>query len=222
MSFSIHLEDWRGWIAAEATPTPDPRHRISAQPGNDLPAMLRRRLDSAGRATCEILAALDPGSDFPLVHASRHGDTTRSLAMLEALQRGEPISPTHFSMSVHNALLGVHSIARQHHRPIQALGACGDEFDAILEEAKGYLVEGYQAIIAVFSECVLASAYHGCTEHPGIPCAVGLRLTLNTGQALLSSDPAHPTHPTPLEVISWLNGDSPYLEGRRRWELGTT
>ncbi|EWG98961.1 hypothetical protein Q427_27645 [Halomonas sp. BC04] len=181
--------------------------------------MLRRRLDAAGRATCEILATLDPGSDFPLVHASRHGDTTHTLSMLEALELGDPLSPTRFSMSVHNAVLGVHSIARQHHRPIQALGACGDEFDALLHEALGYLVEGHQAVVAVFSEGPLPSAYDGCTEHPGTACAVGMRLTLTPGRRLMASDSVHTAHPTPLEVISWLNGDVSYLDGRQRWQL---
>ncbi|VVZ94143.1 beta-ketoacyl synthase chain length factor [Halomonas lysinitropha] len=220
MPFSLHLEDWRGWIADEEVHNPAPSHRISAQLGSTLPAMLRRRLDDAGRATCDILEALDPNADFPLVHASRHGDTTHTLEMLEALARGEPISPTRFSMSVHNAVLGVHSISRKHHRPMQALGACGDEFDAILHEAKGYLVEGHRAVVAVLSEAPLPSAYQGHTEHPGIACAVGIRLTLDRGRRLMASDPVGAAHPTPLEVMSWLNGDAPFLDGRHRWQLG--
>lgn len=219
MSFSLHLEDWRGWFADQAGLNPAPRHRISAQPGSALPAMLRRRLDATGRATCDILGVLDPNADLPLVHASRHGDATHTLEMLEALERGEPISPTRFSMSVHNAVLGVYSIAQQHHRPIQALGACGDEFDALLHEAHGYLVEGHSAVVVVFSEGPLPSAYDGRTEHPGTACAVGMRLTLSTGQRLMASHSEHTAHPTPLEVISWLNGDAPYLEGRHRWQL---
>lgn len=220
MSFSLHLEDWRGWLADEAVPTPASSHRISAQLGSTLPAILRRRLDAAGRATCDILEALDPNADLPLVHASRHGDTTHTLEMLEALERGEPISPTRFSMSVHNAVLGVHSISRTHRRPMQALGACGDEFDAILHEAKGYLVEGHRAVVAVLSEAPLPSAYQGYAEHPGTACAVGMRLSLDLGRRLMASDPVCAAHPTPLEVMAWLNGGVPFLDGRHRWQLG--
>ena len=100
--------------------------------------MLRRRLDDTGRATCDILRELDPEAGLPLVHASRHGGTADTLAMLENLQGGHPVSPARFSMSVHNAILGVHSISQSHHRPLQALGACGDEFDALLYESFGY------------------------------------------------------------------------------------
>ncbi|WP_229359000.1 beta-ketoacyl synthase chain length factor [Halomonas salipaludis] len=200
--------------------TCDPRYRISSPPGNALPAMLRRRLDDTGRATCEILSALDPEADLPLVHASRHGDTTHTLGMLEALEGGEPISPTRFSMSVHNAVLGVHSIACTQRRPMQALGACGDEFDAILHEAQGYLMEGHRAVVAIFSEGPLPSAYHGHTEHPGTACAVGMRLTLDPGRRLKASGPVRSGHPSPLEVMGWLSGDTPFLAGRHRWQLG--
>ncbi|MGR2739536.1 beta-ketoacyl synthase chain length factor [Billgrantia sp. Q4P2] len=220
VSLSLYLEDWRGWLPDETVAICDPSHRVEAQPGKSLPAMLRRRLDDTGRATCEILRALDPEVELPLVHASRHGDTTHTLGMLEALESGEPISPTRFSMSVHNAVLGVHSISCGDHHPLQALGACGDEFDAILHEARGYLMEGHRAIVAVFSEGPLPSAYQGHTEHPGTACAVGMRLTLDRGRRLMASDPACSARPSPLEVMAWLSGDTPYLVGRHRWQLG--
>ncbi|WP_277987317.1 beta-ketoacyl synthase chain length factor [Billgrantia tianxiuensis] len=219
MSFFLHLEDWRGWHPKETVAICDPSHRISAQPGKNLPAMLRRRLDDAGRATCEILSALAPEAGLPLIHASRHGDTTHTLGMLEALESGEPISPTRFSMSVHNAVLGVHSISCAHHRPLQALGACGDEFDAVLLEAQGYLLEGHRAVVAVFSEGSLPSAYQGHTEHPGTACAVGMRLTLDRGRRLMASDPIRSARPTPIEVMAWLSGNTPFLAGRQRWQM---
>lgn len=219
VSFSLYLEDWRGWLPEEVEAISDPSNRIPAQPGKSLPAMLRRRLDDTGRATCDILSALDPEASLPLVHASRHGDTAHTLMMLEALGGGAPISPARFSMSVHNAVLGVHSISRAHYRPLQALGACGDELDAMLYESYGYLVEGYPAVIAVFSEGPLPSAYQGHTDHPGTACAVGMRLTLNRGRRLTASSPAHRASPTPLAVMAWLDGDINHLDGRRRWQL---
>lgn len=181
--------------------------------------MLRRRLDEVGRATCEMLSVLDPEAKLPLVHASRHGDTTQTLMMLEALAHGAPISPARFSMSVHNAILGVHSIAQGHHRPLQALGACGNEFDAIIHESYGYLIDGYPAVIAVFSEGPLPCAYQGHTVHPGSACAVGMRLSLSPGQQLIATEPTQRAHPTPLSVLAWLNGDIDTLDGQRRWQL---
>ncbi|WP_089703426.1 beta-ketoacyl synthase chain length factor [Vreelandella arcis] len=220
MSFSLYLEDWRGWLPEETVATSKPSWRIPAQLGKGLPAMLRRRLDDTGRATCDILRELDPEANSPLVHASRHGDAADTLTMLENLQRGDPISPARFSMSVHNAILGVHSISRSHHRPLQALGACGDEFDAILYEAYGYLIEGHPAVVGVFSEGPLPPTYEGYTEHPGTACVVGMRLTLHQGRPLTATKPAHRARPTPVTVMNWLDGDTAYLDGRHRWQLG--
>ncbi|MFC3284892.1 beta-ketoacyl synthase chain length factor [Litchfieldella rifensis] len=220
MRAALHLEDWRAWSANSMSCAGDSRHDISACPNpGKLPALLRRRLDSAGRATCEILGALDPEANCPLVHASRHGDATHTLEMLAALTRGDPVSPTRFSMSVHNAVLGVHSIATRHYLPMQALGACGHEFEALLYEAQGYLMEGHSAVVVVFSEGSLPPAYHGHAESPDGPCAVGLRLTAGPGTALMASDTPRPAHPTPLDVVAWLNSAVPHLDGQRRWQL---
>ncbi|GGX86802.1 hypothetical protein GCM10007160_12690 [Litchfieldella qijiaojingensis] len=220
MHAALHLEDWQAWSAAQASVAINSQHDISTNPGAaKLPAMLRRRLDEVGRATCEILKTLDPEASCPLIHASRHGDATHTLQMLEALAQGDPISPTRFSMSVHNAVLGVHSIASRHHRPLQALGACGHEFDALVCEARGYLTEGYPAVVIVFSEGPRPAAYQGHAEYPESPCAVGMRLTLDSGRKLLPHDVSQSARPTPLDVIAWLNADTPHLDGQQRWQL---
>lgn len=213
----LYLEDWRGWLPSERGHTVPRQRQIDARPGTSLPPMLRRRLDEPGRAVCDLLAALDPEARHPLIHASRHGDTRHTLAMLEELVAGAPLSPTRFSMSVHNAVLGVHSIARQHHRPLQALGACGQEFEALMTEAAGYLAEGHSAVVVVFAEGPLPEAYADHATHPGHPCAVGLRLA-RSGETRLSLDATQPTAaPTPATVIDWLAGRTPLLA--RRWRL---
>lgn len=229
MPFSLYLEEWRGWLPEESglpdqsSALREPRHRIASQPGKSLPAMLRRRLNESERATCDILQALDPEAQLPLIFASRHGNTPQTLGMLETLSHSEPISPARFSMSVHNATLGVYSISSAHRRPLQALGACGDEFDAMLHEARGYLVEGHRAVVGVFCESPLAPAYQGYTDHPGTACAVGIRLSLQPGRQListqLSTQHQRSGQPTPLEVLAWLNGDTSILVSRQAWQL---
>lgn len=203
----LRLSDWLGWRPGEHNASAHSRLLPYEKPGRSLPTMLRRRLDNAGRATCDILAALDPMARFPLVHASRHGDADHTLAMLKTLADNEPPSPTRFSMSVHNATLGVYAIANQHRRPLQALGAGGNEFEALLWEAFGYLHAGHEAVVIVFSEGKLPNEYAPCTTHPGHACGIGLRLTLGNGLAVLSEPFSQaPTSPTPLEVIDWLIG----------------
>jgi hypothetical protein len=53
-------------------------------------------------------------SDVPLVFASRHGDVARSMDLLGALVSDQPLSPTGFGLSVHNAIAALYSIARGH------------------------------------------------------------------------------------------------------------
>ncbi|KPQ22661.1 beta-ketoacyl synthase chain length factor [Halomonas sp. HL-93] len=220
MPAAFHLEDWQAWSAAQPSVAIRRQHDLSSNvSASPLPPMLRRRLDEVGRATCGILSLLDSESACPLIHASRHGDASHTLQMLESITQGEPISPTRFSMSVHNAVLGVHSIANRHHLPLQALGACGNEFDALLCEANGYLVEGYPAVVIVFSEGPLPAPYQGYAEDPGLPSAVGMRLSFGPGTKLESQPVSSPSRPTPADVIAWLNADTPFLDGLLRWRL---
>lgn len=223
MSQSLHIEDWAGWSAAARSQPVDPAHNLDARIETPLlPAMLRRRLDKAGRATCEILALLDKRADCPLVYASRHGDVTGSLGMLSDIARAENLSPARFSMSVHNAVMGVYSIARKHHGPIQALGACGDEFEALLREAQGYLAAGHDAVVVIFSEGEMPPEYASHIEHPGAACVVGVRLTADRGLRLASSKSQPPSCPTPLDVIAWLESPRAVLAARQCWHLERT
>ena len=50
--------------------------------------------------------------DLPLVFISRHGETPRTLDILSDLASEQPLSPTQFSLSVHNAVIGLWSILR--------------------------------------------------------------------------------------------------------------
>lgn len=218
MKYFVHIEDWLAWTA-------DPAFAIRSGHALDermaepvLPRLLRRRLNATGRAACEAVALLDEGNDQPLIHASRHGDVSSSLEMLQELDSGEPVSPASFSMSVHNAVLGVYSIARQHHGPTLALGASGHEFEALISEAAGYLASGYNSVVAVFSEGDIPLSYQPYTESPACPCVVALKLSHQTGARLHSTPAGTPARPTPLEIIDWLNQDTAPLTSRLQWQ----
>ncbi|PCD00883.1 beta-ketoacyl synthase chain length factor [Halopseudomonas pelagia] len=219
MSQSLYIEDWAGWSANQILPA-DSAHNLDARIGTPLlPAMLRRRLDNAGRAVCEILALLDHTGDYPIIYASRHGDVTSSLDMLTSLARGDELSPARFSMSVHNAVMGVYSIARKHHSPIQALGAAGDEFEALMCEALGYLATGHKAVIVVLSEGEMPAEYADYAEHCEQPSVVAMRLTSHLGRKLVSAPCARPGHPTPLDIMAWLEAPDTWLAARQSWRL---
>lgn len=217
----IRLGDWLGWCPDNIDCLQHPQLLTTDKPGQSLPAMLRRRLDISGRAVCDLLASLDPDARYPLIHASRHGDASRTLDMLKDLVNHEPPSPTRFSMSVHNATLGVHSIANDHHRPLQALSASGNELEALFWEAAGYLAQGQSSVVVAFSEGELPEDYVGHTTHPGFPCAIAMRLTLNQGPCLKNSNTdGSEGEPHPFDVIRWLSGNTTTLAGRQQqWRL---
>jgi hypothetical protein len=217
---NLLLEDWLAWSAEKMDFALDSRHDLNQRQGPEppLPAMLRRRLDGTGRAVCDALSLLDPEHSFPVVHASRHGDVKSSLAMLQALAEQQPLSPAKFSMSVHNAVLGVHSIARKNTRSMQALAACGHELDAMLLEAAGYLLEGHAAVLAVFSDSALPAAYQQQSAGPEASACVALRLSLQQGRPLQARAGAAPAEPAPLDVVRWLARGGE-LQARQCWSL---
>jgi len=89
--------------------------------------MLRRRLGPLARMALHVAHEVSAGfAGLTTVFASRHGELTRTVGILHALARDEAPSPTAFSLSVHNATVGIHSIIRSDQAPSTALAA-GDE-----------------------------------------------------------------------------------------------
>ncbi|AKC72552.1 hypothetical protein MB84_18210 [Pandoraea oxalativorans] len=98
--------------------------------------MLRRRLSPLARLA--LSAAVGCGPLPPacrVVYASQHGEIQRTTQMLEALARGEPPSPTAFSLSVLNATPSVLSIARNDRSAINAVSAGDDTLGYALLDA---------------------------------------------------------------------------------------
>ena len=222
MRHFVHIEDWVAWTADSAF-TIRSGHALHERIGESVvPRLLRRRLDVTGRAACDAIAVLDNRKDQPLIHASRHGGVSSSLDMLQALQDGDPVSPGSFAMSVHNAVLGVYSIATQHRGPTLALGACGREFDALVNEARGYLAGGQEAVIVLFSETEIPQSIKPHTRYPAFPCLVALKLTSGGGSSPMNDTSTAPACPTPLDVIRWLNEDGAPRVSQQRGQLERT
>lgn len=75
--------------------------------------MQRRRLSGLARICFHVCwNVIQPDQACGLVFCSRHGETQRTLDMLHSINQLEPVSPTAFSHSVHNAIPALLSIAR--------------------------------------------------------------------------------------------------------------
>lgn len=76
--------------------------------------MIRRRFRTLGKyAVGSALPLLEDNESIPSIFSSRHGDTPLTMSLLEDIGCDQPISPTAFSLAVHNAVSGLFSIARK-------------------------------------------------------------------------------------------------------------
>jgi hypothetical protein len=129
--------------------------------------LMRRRLTPLGRMAFE---GLDHSSknlsqkDIPWVVACRHGDGARMVKLLSDLAKSEPVSPTDFSMSVHNAIIGAYSIATQNKKMHTALSAAEKSFEAGLIEAFALQREKNETIGYLYYDMDLLSPYEEKVE----------------------------------------------------------
>ncbi|WP_261844149.1 beta-ketoacyl synthase chain length factor [Aliamphritea ceti] len=139
-----------------------------------IPAMLRRRFTPLGKvAMGAALPLLDGIDSIPSVFASRHGDTPLTLDLLQEIGRDEPMSPTAFSLAVHNAVGGLYSIARKDQSPINAIAASkGLVVQALLEVICQLQVHG--RVLCVIYDVVLPSIYQAYCRGPEFPLALAM------------------------------------------------
>lgn len=166
--------DWQAWSQQPKVLAPSD----AAPDVSFLPAMQRRRLSRLARMAFSVGWPLAEGHEaLPLVFISRHGETPRTFDILSDLAADQPLSPTQFSLSVHNAVIGLWSILRGETSEMTALAAAGDGLEHGLIEACGLLNEGAPAVLLIVTEEQPPEAYAQWIDDVPFPYAVGLLLT---------------------------------------------
>lgn len=166
-------DDWLRWGRAELAPSTDEAPDVSF-----LPAMQRRRLSRLARMVFAVGWPLAEGHErLPMVFASRHGETPRTFDILGDLAARQPLSPTQFSLSVHNAIVGLWSIIRGATCEMTALAAAGDGLEHAVIEASALLAEGAPAVLLVVAEETPPPLYAPWIDDVPFPYALGLLLT---------------------------------------------
>ncbi|MEE1341037.1 MAG: beta-ketoacyl synthase chain length factor [Succinivibrionaceae bacterium] len=101
-----------------------------------IPMMIRRRLHLAGRFMVgSILSLLENYPSIALISASRTGETMRCINLLKEALNDNTVSPMEFSASVHNANVGISSIASHFNGETIAIAAGKDTLYSGLIEA---------------------------------------------------------------------------------------
>ncbi len=139
MKLKFSINSWTAWSASRGAKY---SHSTSIYASEDIqqaetvnlsliPAMKRRRMNA--QCKMAISTALDclnqSESQSPqCVFASQHGELGRSTKIIKSMIETGEISPTDFSMSVHNTALGLLSIQSANQQPGTSIAAGDDTF----------------------------------------------------------------------------------------------
>ncbi|WP_449430767.1 beta-ketoacyl synthase chain length factor [Pseudomonas putida] len=213
---TFEISQWRAWAQGLQTPADwqawaqgalAPHGEGPAPDVSFLPALQRRRLSPLARMAFAVGWPLAEGRDaLPLVFVSRHGETPRTFSMLCELAEQQPLSPTQFSLSVHNAITGLWSILRGSTCEMTALAAAGDGFEQGVLEAAALLAEGAAEVLLIVAEELPPDAYRPYIDDVPFSYAVGLLLTPGQ-QWRLTASGASTAAPAPGQLphaLSWL------------------
>lgn len=147
-----------------------------------LPPLKRRRLSESARLFFEAswdLVENEP--NIPTILASSNGEINRNFALWQSLLQEGDVSPTSFSLSVHNAIVGQWSELRQVKTETTAIMAQKDNLEVAIVEAFLQLNDGHEQVLVVITELPLDENYNA---QPVIrqPFGYALALVLEKGE----------------------------------------
>lgn len=202
------VESWRSWFANDPLPVTAP---IDPPKLKQVAPLLRRRFTAMGKYAAQAALNVSENADYAAtIYASRHGDTPLSLALLKEIADHQPLSPTSFSLAVHNAVGGLLSIAWQDTSPITAI-AGSNLVVSTLHEAAAQLT-CYQQVLCVIYDVPLPDLYQSFCQSLPFPVAVAFVLTQHDEgaglQLSLSDEPgtAQPSEDPVFALIALLSG----------------
>lgn len=125
-----------------------------------VPKMLKRRLTPLAKTVfCAANQCISENNTIPIVFSSTHGELAKSFLMMQMISVGEEISPTQFSLSVHNAIAGLFSIAYKNKLQSTVVAPGEDGMASAFIEAFGLLQEGEQEVLIVLYDEPLVDFY---------------------------------------------------------------
>jgi len=127
-----------------------------------IPAMQRRRLSKFAKLSmqCVLDIVEDEKEDLPCVFSSRHGDLHKTSKLIEDVAAKNDLSPTHFGLSVHNAVAGLYSIFSNNKQPMTATSAGEDSLLMALVDGYAKLEsQRLDRILVVYTDEVVPEKY---------------------------------------------------------------
>jgi len=152
------IQKWAVWPPLQ----PDAERDLARQQEllASVPKMLKRRLSPLAKTVfCAANQCIDEHMMVTTVFSSTHGELAKSFTLIKMLEAGEEISPTLFSLSVHNAIAGLFSIAWQNKLQCTVVAPGEEGLAAAFIEALGLLREGAEQVLLVFYDEPLLDFY---------------------------------------------------------------
>jgi len=143
-----------------------------------LPMLQRRRLSPLARAASAVAwRCRQVGGDMASVFFSSHGESHYYFEMLEGIAAGGEVSPSRFSLCVHNAIAGLSSFHSESFLPYVALAGGTEGLFAAFLEAAGCLLETPKVLLVCYGQ-PLPEAYRPYLATPDNTWALGLVLAV--------------------------------------------
>ncbi|WP_088332661.1 beta-ketoacyl synthase chain length factor [Lacimicrobium sp. SS2-24] len=188
-----------------------------------VPAMQRRRLSALTKMALFTAAEAMQNceSEVETVFATRHGDLHKTLTLLNCLTEEEALSPTTFSLSVHNAVSGLFSIFTGNKAASNTVSAGAHSFLMGLVEAVVRARLTRKRVLLVYMDQALPEIYKpfddeslrdhslamliSAERHANQYCHLHLQPANGDGRRTMGS-------PESLAFARWWQGDVPQLQ----------
>lgn len=229
----FRVEDWQAFVpgpAGQALEYAGPQDAV--QQATNVPTLLRRRVSAIGQSALRAAFQTRGPAAPRFVFCSRHGEFDRTHSLLQSIARNEPVSPADFSLSVHNALAGLLSIALRNASGHTAIAAGEDSLGYGLLEAATCLTESPgEKVLVVYFDAPLPDIYADVVDDAPASLALALLLAPGAGRAgdvVMSYEPGRGMEKSACpdryagEIVAFLGGGSDALRiaGRQmtwRW-----
>lgn len=165
-AFAPGLDDAAAWLAWSSAPWLPQGDAVPALA--EMAPMQRRRVERLGRAALQVAwrCQRDEERGIPLVFATRHGDIGRTQQMLAELTQDQPLSPTQFGLSTHNAIPAQYSIARVLVGNYVVVSAGAASAEAAMVEAQALLADGAPVVLVVVFDGPTPDDYAAYRDEP--------------------------------------------------------
>lgn len=167
-----HKESWQHWHKNPASSSDNKASPALAH----VPAMQRRRFSRLTKMMLTAAYDCQPAKDCRSIFASRHGELTRTLGLLQDIVSKEALSPLAFSQSVHNTASGIYGIVSGNTAASTSIAAGEETLSQALIETYAQLVENSEPVLLVFGDDPVPPVYNQFTQEFELPLALGLYL----------------------------------------------